>query len=610
MPRPGSPALRSMSLRSLSLAFVLFAFVIVWGAAPAARGFLPFAALPDFGAPVFYTGMADGPYNRAVATGDFNDDQRADLVVGETVGVKVAFGDGNGGMSAGVPAGTGATPNSIAVADLDGDGDLDIVTSNHGGGSGNTFSVLFNNGDGTAWTETTYTMPAGTRSLKVTTGDLNSDDRPEVVVLSDKLVTVWNNGGAGGLTLGFSRVFTTPNCCYHSSYAAVRVAKINNDAHADLVVAIGTYDNGNEPQLQIMPGLGNGSFGSTTYHFYPNVPTTTRPAYHTTQVEVADVDGDGSLDVIAGAQSSPNRGGAYLVVMRNDGAGNFPAASASSHGVGYLFGTVLAGDLNDDGKVDIGSVGYFAYFLNDGAGNFPTGVVRWDAGSAYAGTLADLNGSGEGTLDIVMVRDTEVFTLLNGTPAPSDSTPPVITPIVTGTLGGDDWYTSNVTVDWTVADEESELTTSGCGTQTVSSDTSGTTFTCSATSVGGTSSESVTIKRDTTGPAIASTTASSSMLWPANNKMVAITVSVDASDAGSSLAGCRIMSVSSNEGGSAHEPDVELTGDLTMNLRAERNGNGSGRIYTANVTCTDAVGNTSTGTATVTVPHDQGKGKK
>jgi hypothetical protein len=189
---------------------------------------------------------------------------------------------------------------------------------------------------------------------------------------------------------------------------------------------------------------------------------------------------------------------------------------------------------------------------------------------------------------------------------PADSTPPVITPTVTGTQSGG-WFTSNVTVSWAVADPESSFTTSGCATETVTSDTNGTTFTCSATSDGGTSTESVTIKRDTTGPSISSATADPSVLWPPNNKMRPVTVSVNASDAGAGGAVCTITSVNSNEGGSVHEPDVELTGALTLNLRAEREGKGSGRIYTAVVSCSDAAGNTSTTTVAVAVPHDQGK---
>jgi hypothetical protein len=90
--------------------------------------------------------------------------------------------------------------------------------------------------------------------------------------------------------------------------------------------------------------------------------------------------------------------------------------------------------------------------------------------------------------------------------APSDTTPPAITPVVTGTLGNNGWYTSDVTVSWTVVDDESAISsTSGCDPTTINSDTPGTTLTCSATSAGGTASESVTIKRDATAPEVAVT---------------------------------------------------------------------------------------------------------
>lgn len=84
-----------------------------------------------------------------------------------------------------------------------------------------------------------------------------------------------------------------------------------------------------------------------------------------------------------------------------------------------------------------------------------------------------------------------------------DSTPPVINPTVSGTKGSNDWYTSDITLSWTVSDPESAISSSsGCGSTTINTDTSGTTLTCTATSAGGTSSQSVTIKRDTTSPLI------------------------------------------------------------------------------------------------------------
>lgn len=84
-----------------------------------------------------------------------------------------------------------------------------------------------------------------------------------------------------------------------------------------------------------------------------------------------------------------------------------------------------------------------------------------------------------------------------------DSTPPTITPNVTGTLGSNGWYVSNVEVSWTVTDPDSPISSqSGCDTTTVNADTAGDTLTCEAASGGGESSESVTVKRDATAPIV------------------------------------------------------------------------------------------------------------
>ncbi|GAA2159980.1 hypothetical protein GCM10009826_26470 [Humibacillus xanthopallidus] len=96
------------------------------------------------------------------------------------------------------------------------------------------------------------------------------------------------------------------------------------------------------------------------------------------------------------------------------------------------------------------------------------------------------------------------FTLRVGAPAPTDTTPPSITPTVIGTAGANGWYTSDVTVSWLVVDNESAITSSsGCDAVTISTETTGQTLTCAATSAGGTTSKSVTIKLDKTGPSAA-----------------------------------------------------------------------------------------------------------
>jgi large repetitive protein len=83
-----------------------------------------------------------------------------------------------------------------------------------------------------------------------------------------------------------------------------------------------------------------------------------------------------------------------------------------------------------------------------------------------------------------------------------DTTPPVIGLTVAGTTGANGWYVSDVTVGWSVSDPETVTSSTGCAASTVSSDTSGATFTCMATSDGGTTTRSVTIKRDVTPPVL------------------------------------------------------------------------------------------------------------
>ncbi|MDQ2690949.1 MAG: PxKF domain-containing protein [Chloroflexota bacterium] len=84
----------------------------------------------------------------------------------------------------------------------------------------------------------------------------------------------------------------------------------------------------------------------------------------------------------------------------------------------------------------------------------------------------------------------------------TDCTAPVITPNVSGTLGNNGWYISDVTVTWTVSAGSAISSSTGCESTTINTDTTSLTLTCSATSDGGTSSESVTIKRDATNPTL------------------------------------------------------------------------------------------------------------
>jgi len=119
---------------------------------------------------------------------------------------------------------------------------------------------------------------------------------------------------------------------------------------------------------------------------------------------------------------------------------------------------------------------------------------------------------------------------------------------------------------------------------------------------------------DTTPPTVESAKASPNVLWPPNHQMVRVRVEVKASDACGEVRS-KIVSVTSNEPVNGHgdgntSPDWKITGDLTVDLRAERAGPGNGRTYTIKLEISDHAGNKVTRNLTVSVPHDSGKRKE
>lgn len=115
---------------------------------------------------------------------------------------------------------------------------------------------------------------------------------------------------------------------------------------------------------------------------------------------------------------------------------------------------------------------------------------------------------------------------------------------------------------------------------------------------------------DETPPEIVNAAASPNELKPPNHKMIPVVISVAAFDNCSHQLESKIIGVVSSEpedglGDGDASPDWEITGPLTVNLRAERSGKGKGRIYTISVQCADAAGNHATANIQVKVPKGQ-----
>lgn len=109
---------------------------------------------------------------------------------------------------------------------------------------------------------------------------------------------------------------------------------------------------------------------------------------------------------------------------------------------------------------------------------------------------------------------------------------------------------------------------------------------------------------DTTPPQFIELVASPAMLWPPNQAMIPVTINATLADACDSNATARIISVTSSEP-VGRRGDWEVTGPLTLKMRADRLGSGAGRTYQIIIAAWDGTGNRSTNVVTVIVPKSR-----
>jgi hypothetical protein len=117
---------------------------------------------------------------------------------------------------------------------------------------------------------------------------------------------------------------------------------------------------------------------------------------------------------------------------------------------------------------------------------------------------------------------------------------------------------------------------------------------------------------DSTPPEIA-VALDKTMLWPPNHKFVTVCAQVTVSDDGTAQPAWTLVSITCNEDADGHGDghtqtdyrDAQFgTADRCVDLRAERAGNGDGRVYELFYSVRDASGNTTSVAAHVRVPHD------
>jgi hypothetical protein len=376
--------------------------------------------------------LSDGVFAYAVEAGDWNEDEKPDLVIvnqcqtGSNCSgtVTVLLGNGDGTFQAPPSyASGGYDADSVAAGDLNGDGKLDLVVANLcqnnncGHGNNGTVSVLLGNGDGTFQAAQDYAT-GGFGSSSVAIGDFNGDGSADVVVANQCSTSDCKSGGSLSVLLGNGDGTLRAAQTYSSgAYTAlsVAIADFNKDGNLDLAVANQCHDSKcQNGAVSVLLGNGNGTFQPAQIY--------ASAGYYTNSVVVGDFNGDGSPDLALASQcqdGSCQNGG--VSVLLGNGNGTFQTALNYSSG-GSEADSVAVTDLDGDGEADLvvsnlcrsatdcGS-GVVSSLLGKGDGSFHD-ARAFSSGeqSAYSVVAGDFNG--DGNTDVVVANSDGTCVLL------------------------------------------------------------------------------------------------------------------------------------------------------------------------------------------------------
>ena len=257
------------------------------------------------------------------------------------------------------------------AADLDGDGDLDVAVSAYGWFTTGRSLILWNRGKvpGGLPVFEEETLDERNGSITCPVVDLDGDGRPDILLLvaqENEVISAYMNRGGGKFME--EKIFVGPHPHFGSS--AMEVADVDGDGDLDVVMVNGdTLDD----RIQFKPWQGVTWFENRGA--FPFEAHWLGTYYGVQAVSVADIDGDGDLDIVASSML-PRCDPEDQKRMKLPSAAWWEQTSRGVFKAWTLLPglcenpTVTTGDVDGDGKTDI-----------------LLGVMRLEEGKAEKGPL-------------------------------------------------------------------------------------------------------------------------------------------------------------------------------------------------------------------------------
>ncbi len=366
------------------------------------------------------------PGTRSFATGDFNNDGRPDLATVNPAYnyVTILYNSPTSGTSGwylnygGWTVITSANPALVAVADINNDGKDDIVASCGAG----IVSTLINATVQGSYSASFYThqdvVVAGAGFANFLMGDLNNDGKKDLV---------FSNNPAGTCTVILNNTtYAATTITYKDAQQfscganpiGLTLADINGDGKLDLIASI------TGSPYNIVSILRN----TTTHGTFPAsfaVKQDFTVHNYPVSLVTSDYNGDGKADLGVLTNSG------FIDVFLNATAIGASAASFAPHADFAVLSPVMAvkGDLNNDGKPDIivvnGATNMVSIFMNATPPGNTIAVfgTRQDIGgfnNPVIATVADFTMDGREDIMIVN-KNNGYLTMLNNTTSPGSA---------------------------------------------------------------------------------------------------------------------------------------------------------------------------------------------